>query len=83
MWQRREKRYTGENSINGKCSAHSIFMGIFHQQDEFAAVLAALNETHGSGAEKNPKSEDNSDGTEEVAPSSLENKSKKLKKRVQ
>ena len=58
-------------------------IAIFPQQDEFAAVLAALNETHGSGAGKDPKPEDNSDGTEEVAPSSLENKSKKLKKRVQ
>merc|ERR1711971_1028351 len=51
-------------------------------QDEFAAVLAALNETHGSGAGTEPKREDNVDGADEVAPSSLENKSKKLKKRV-
>jgi len=51
-------------------------------QDEFAAVLAALNETHGSGAGKDSKQEDNVDGADEVAPASLENKSKKLKKRV-
>ena len=59
------------------------FTPIFFNQDEFAAVLAALNETHGSGEGKDPKREDNVDGADEVAPASLENKSKKLKKRVQ
>ena len=46
-------------------------------------MLAALNETHGSGEGKDPTHMDSADGTDEVAPSSLEDKSKKLKKRVQ
>ena len=45
-------------------------------------MLAALNETHGAGSGGDAKPQDTADGTDE-APKSLENKSKKLKKRVQ
>jgi Pin2-interacting protein X1 len=69
------------------CTGHDSTW-IAHQ-DDFASVLAALNQTHGSSnggtpaAESKVNSEGESGDDKEDSGETLEQKSKKMKKRVQ